>query len=287
MLSFKSEPQSPSVAGPNSSSGLYSLDGRAGGPSGVEQPCEATLPRYLYYRLYTKGGDLKSNNPIYSNDPFTSRILPKSLTPPQTVLSLKNHLGKIEGFSGSSAILFDSLSSNAALEELTLLKLWGHLGVSSREPVVLVIPRMKRRPGVPVGPYAPNELIENPNPMETRYIYYRVYDEEGEVISKAPFDESDTFLGRIDTLSVPPPRIVASLKARIMKVEGIAYPDVQLFENTDAEALMKDADHTPFFVETFPGCVEDDPLAVVCGRKTPRSTSTMTQSIRAKCEFSE
>jgi hypothetical protein len=87
------------------------------------------------------------------------------------------------------------------------------------------------------------------------------------VISKAPFDESDTFLGRIDTLSVPPPRTVASLKARIMKVEGIADPDVQLFENTDAEALMKDADHTPFFSETFPGCVEDDPLAVVCGRK--------------------
>ena len=120
----------------------------------------------MYYRLYTKGGDLKSYNPIYSNDPFTSRILPKSLTPPQTVLSLQKHLCKIEGYSGSSAILFDSLSSNAALEELTLLKLWGHLGVSSREPIVLVVPETKRR--VP-RPYATNELIENPTPLETRY----------------------------------------------------------------------------------------------------------------------
>ena len=99
----------------------------------------------MYYRLYTQGGDLKSYNPIYSNDPFTSRILPKSLTPPQTVLSLQKHLCKIEGYSGSSAILFDSLSSNAALKELTLLKLWGHLGVSSREPIVLVVPETKRR----------------------------------------------------------------------------------------------------------------------------------------------
>ena len=120
----------------------------------------------MYYRLYTEGGDLKSYNPIYSNDPFTSRILPKSLTPPQTVLSLQKHLCKIEGYSGSSAILFDSLSSNAALEELTLLKLWGHLGVSSREPIVLVVPETKRR--VP-RPYATNELIENPTPLETRY----------------------------------------------------------------------------------------------------------------------
>jgi len=118
----------------------------------------------VYYRLYTKGEGLKSHNPIYSNDPFTSRILPKSLAPPQTVLSLKKHLCKIEGFSGSSAILFDSLSSNAALEELTLLKLWGHLGVSPREPIVLVVPEMKRSYA-----YATNKLIENPEPLETRY----------------------------------------------------------------------------------------------------------------------
>ena len=106
------------------------------------------------------------------------------------------------------------------------------------------------------------------------------------MISKAAFDESDTFLGHVDTLSVAPPRIVTSLKSRIMKVEGITRStDVQLFVNTDAEALMKDEDHTPFFAETFSGCTEDDPLAVVCGSGT-RSTSNMWR-IRAKCEFSE
>jgi hypothetical protein len=34
MPSFKSEPQSPSITGPNSSSNLYSLDGQGEGPSG-------------------------------------------------------------------------------------------------------------------------------------------------------------------------------------------------------------------------------------------------------------
>jgi hypothetical protein len=93
----------------------------------------------VYYRLYTKDGPIESYNPIYSNDPFTSRILPKSLTPPHTTLLVKKHLCKIEGFSGSSAILFESLPSNAALNDITLLQLCGHFGLSSREPMALVV----------------------------------------------------------------------------------------------------------------------------------------------------
>ena len=118
-------------------------------------------------------------------------------------------------------------------------------------------------------------------------MYYRVYGEETEVNSKAAFDEGDTSLGRIDTLSVAPPCTVASLKSRIMKVEGIADREIQLFEDTDGEVLMNDADRAPFFAETFPGCVEDEPLAVVYGSKTPSSTSTMTKAIRAKYDYSE
>ena len=80
---------------------------------------------------------------------------------------------------------------------------------------------------------------------------------------------------------------MASLKSRIMKVEGIADREIQLFEDIDGEVLMNDADRAPFFAETFPGCVEDDPLAVVYGSKTPSSTSSMTKAIRSRCNFSE
>ena len=124
----------------------------------------------VYYRLYTKDGIIESYNPIYSNDPFTSRILPKSLTPPHTALSLKLYLCKIEGLEGSTPSLFESLSSDVAIADSTLIKLRGHLGLgaSSRDPIVLVVgvAEAEKRSGTPgVG----NKLIENPDSSETRY----------------------------------------------------------------------------------------------------------------------
>ena len=124
----------------------------------------------MYYRLYATDGPIESYNPNYSNQPFTSRILPKSLTPPHTALSLKMYLCKIEGLAGSIANVFESLSSDVALADSTRLKLRGHfgLGASSRDPIVLVVgvAEAEKRSGTPgVG----NTLIENPDSCETRY----------------------------------------------------------------------------------------------------------------------
>jgi len=150
MPSFKSELQNPSIAGPDSPSGLYSLDGWGGPSDGVRMCGFLILWRQIdhnwvvnlieaarwskitsllcvwrifiytmvsmlihlcsvYYCLYATDGAIKSFNPIYSNDPFISRILPKSLTPPHTVLSIKKYLCKTEGLSGSNTSLFESL----------------------------------------------------------------------------------------------------------------------------------------------------------------------------------
>ena len=126
--------------------------------------------RPVYYRLYAKDGVIESCNPVYSNDPFTSRILPKSLTPPHTALSLKKYLCKIEGLAGSNASVFESLSSDIALADSTRLKLRGHLGLgaSSRDPMVLVVgvAKAEKRSGTP---QVASELIENPDSGETRY----------------------------------------------------------------------------------------------------------------------
>jgi hypothetical protein len=86
-------------------------------------------------------GTMKSFNPIYSNDPVISRILPKSLTPPHTSLSLKKYLCKIEGLAGSNTSSFESLSSDVAIADSTCLKLRGHLGpgTSSCELMILVV----------------------------------------------------------------------------------------------------------------------------------------------------
>ncbi|EDR06317.1 uncharacterized protein LACBIDRAFT_329007 [Laccaria bicolor S238N-H82] len=257
-----------------------SVDGRGGDSDGTGGEM---APRYLYYRLYTKDGAIQSFNPIYSNDPSISRILPKSITPPHTALSLKKHLCKIEGVAGSNALLFEALSSDAAIPDSTRLKLRGHLGlgVSSREPMALVVGvvEVENRSS---GPDQAQEVVsENPDQHETHYIYYRVYDEEGEVNSRTAFDGNDASLGRVDTLSVAPPYTVASLKSCIAKAEHIVDREIQLFEDTDGEALMKDADRASFRAETFPGCLEDDPLALIYGPKKLVQGPTMTRPIQA------
>ena len=133
----------------------------------------------VYYRLYTKDGAIESLNPIYSNDPFISRILPIFITPPRTALSLKKHLCKIEGVPGlgSNAILFEALSSDAAIPDSTRLKLRGHLGpgVSSRNPMALVfgVAEAEKRSSGP-DPQA-KELSENPDSDETRYSMSKIF----------------------------------------------------------------------------------------------------------------
>ena len=127
--------------------------------------------RLVYYRLYTKDGAIQSFNPIYSNDPSISRILPKSITPPHTALSLKKYLCKIEGVAGSNALLFEALSSDAAIPNSTHLKLRDHLGpgVSSRKPMALVVgvAEVEKRSS---GPDQVEEVAsENPDPHETHY----------------------------------------------------------------------------------------------------------------------
>jgi hypothetical protein len=135
--------------------------------------------RLVYYRLYTKDGAIQSINPIYSNDPFISRILPIAITPPRTALSLKKHLCEIERVAGlgSNALLFEALASDAAIPDSTRLKLRGYIGsgVSSREPMALVVgvPEVEKRSSGP-DPQA-KELCENPDPHETRYSMYRSF----------------------------------------------------------------------------------------------------------------
>ena len=96
----------------------------------------------VYYRLYTTEGPISSNNPIYANNPFISRTLPKLITPPRTASSVKKHICKIEGLSGAeSSRLFESLSSRSAAAESSKLavKEDSGLGASRDDPIVLVV----------------------------------------------------------------------------------------------------------------------------------------------------
>ena len=98
-------------------------------------------------------------------------------------------------------------------------------------------------------------------------VHYHIYDKDGAITSKTSFSPDDKSLGRIDTLSIAPPHTVASVKARIVKAEGVALAQkIQLFEDMmDDEVLMNDSTRISLFAQTYPGSVEHEPLAIVCG----------------------
>ena len=113
--------------------------------------------------------------------------------------------------------------------------------------------------------------VSYPNSVLIRFaVYYRVYSSEGgDKKAGTSFDESDTSLGRINTLFIAPPHTAGSLKAYIAKVEGLVtpghalYKDMELFQAIDSDTAMGDADVISFQDDTYPGSDEGDPIALV------------------------
>jgi len=93
-------------------------------------------------------------------------------------------------------------------------------------------------------------------------VYYRVYDDDGDSVSKTSFDENNPSLGRINTFSVPPPHIVSNLKNCIIKSEDLSGHITQLFEDEASESAMNDSDAITLLSDTFPGFIEDQPVAI-------------------------
>ncbi|EDR06551.1 glycosyltransferase family 39 protein [Laccaria bicolor S238N-H82] len=246
-----------------SGSGKDSSDGR-GEPVTLDGNDHG--PRYVYYRLHTKYGSITSNHPIYANDLYISRTLPRLITPPLTASSVKKHLCKIEGLSGATGTtLFESLSSQTAVEETSRLSLRGSTGpgLSEDDPIVLVVgvqdveKRLARTVSL--------EGLPETRHANLRYVHYRLYDEEGAVASKTSFDSEDLSLGRISMLSVAPPQTVALLKFRVMKVEELIGHNIQLFKDIDGEVPMNGNDpisHPQAY--NYPGYVADEPITIIC-----------------------
>ncbi|KIJ95559.1 hypothetical protein K443DRAFT_11279 [Laccaria amethystina LaAM-08-1] len=229
---------------------------------GESEPIPKIKPgaRYIYYRVYTKDGPLESKHPIYANDRFISRIASTLVRPPQTAASLTRYLCKIEGLEHRQGALYQSLSDNTALDGSTRLSFRGTPGpgTSAVDPVALIVdthtPEKRSQASGAV------ELMERD--YEQRYVYYRLYDDDGGAVSKTTFGENNATLGRVNTLSVPPPHTVSSLKNCIIKSEDLSGHNVQLFEDEGSESAMNDSD--PLFSDTFPGFIEDRPIAITC-----------------------
>ena len=79
-----------------------------------------------------------------------------------------------------------------------------------------------------------------------------------------PVGPSDSFLGRIKTMSVPPPRTVKAVKRSISKLENIKDREsTTLFLTPCSQTPMDDADKVTILNGTGPGLSPQEPLALV------------------------
>ena len=79
-----------------------------------------------------------------------------------------------------------------------------------------------------------------------------------------PVAAGDSFLGRIKTISVPPPRTVKAVKRSIAKVENIKdRENTSLFLTPYSESPMDDAEKVIILNDTGPGSTPQEPLALV------------------------
>ena len=106
-------------------------------------------------------------------------------------------------------------------------------------------------------------------------MYYRIYDDDGEAVSKTSFDESDSSLGRIDIFTIPPPHTVASLKDRLIHIEGVSGHDVQLLENDDGEITLNDGDTIALLTDNCLGSKEGQPIVFTYSRNAFDKTTAL------------
>ncbi|EDR06553.1 uncharacterized protein LACBIDRAFT_328793 [Laccaria bicolor S238N-H82] len=129
-------------------------------------------------------------------------------------------------------------------------------GLSEDDPIVLVISGLDHD----------ENLSRSEHNAFCLAVYYRLYKEEGAVASKTSFDSEEFSLGRINILSVAPPRTVARLKSRVMQAEGLSsfWYNIQLFKDIDGEVPMNGNDpvcHPQAY--NYPGCVADEPITII------------------------
>ena len=101
---------------------------------------------------------------------------------------------------------------------------------------------------------------------------YRIYDDDGEAVSKTSLNKSDSSLGRIDIFAIPPPHTVASLKDRLIHIEGVSGHDVELLENDDGEVTLNDGDAIALLTDNCLGSKEGQLIVSTYSRNASDKT---------------
>ncbi|KAJ7728109.1 hypothetical protein B0H16DRAFT_1726972 [Mycena metata] len=144
----------------------------------------------------------------YSSYPFRSS--PPSPSPPSLYQSITSTNG--------TQIFASMYDSEPMTDDVAVLLTGdGRRGASSDNPLAIVFLKElsveERNARGKVEDFASREI-----PLD-RYVYYRLYNQDGETRSSAAFDSVHTALGRIERAHITPPTTVDSLKSCIAKVE--------------------------------------------------------------------
>lgn len=95
----------------------------------------------VYYQVYAEDGAIPSVNPVYYDDPYLGCISAQLITPPHTLLNLRNSLSGIEGVPENIATsLFISASCQTPMDDAHRVSLFEYpgLGCTPHEPIALV-----------------------------------------------------------------------------------------------------------------------------------------------------
>jgi len=191
--------------------------------------------------------NLLSSLPSMNSNPDS----PRSTRPP-TYNSLDTpespaHANSVRSHVTASA---DVPDENASLPSISIM--------SRRESMILpdeTGPTLRRRQTLYFGPQPPAAIV--------RYLYYRVYTENGEMASRHPVNSKDPSLTRVRALAVAPPHTVASIKRCLCTIEHIGnYDGAKIFETLSSETPMEEG-HVSLMAHDGPGATSESPMVLV------------------------
>lgn len=115
---------------------------------------------------------------------------------------------------------------------------------------------------------------------ETIVVHYRLYSEEGALVSKTSFKEDDPSLGRVNILSIRPPHTVWSLRKRIAMVEDLDPSGLQILADIFSETAVDNA-NLPLVGEVYyVGKTEGQAIVCVSGPLDAATTSGRVVTMR-------
>jgi len=222
---------------------------------------------YVYYRVYAEDGVVPSKSPMYTDDPYLARIWAKQVALPRTVMSLKRCLSAVENIDYKSTNIFASAKSETPMDDCSRLSFMSSSDLGTPDDPMILFVKTLSAESERLSISKPEAALLPPpkgtTPFKVQFLYYRIYTEDGAIISKHPVDSEDLSLGRIDIVTIAPPHTITSIKLRIAKAEQLSRTwTAKLFADMSSESPIDPA-RISILTCDRPGCKPEKAMVYV------------------------